>query len=96
MEETNFKNWFEKLFVPAVSSLLSTGAVILFVDGHHSHLTMKLIQAARSHLLCLPPPTTHTLKLLDVGVCGPVEKTWKSNLKEHNIGRAHDKRGYYS
>ena len=37
MEGANFKNWFEKLFVPAVSSLLSTGAVVLFVDGHHSH-----------------------------------------------------------
>ena len=85
MEGANFKNWFEKLFVPAVSSLLSTGAVVLFVDGHHSHLTMELIQAARSHLFCLPPHTTHILQPLDVGVYGPVKKTWKSILKEHRL-----------
>lgn len=41
MEANNFCQWFEKLYIPAVASLLSTGLVVLFVDGHHSHLTDK-------------------------------------------------------
>ena len=48
MEGRNFVQWFEKQFVPAVASLLTTGPVVLFVDGHHSHLTLELIQVARS------------------------------------------------
>ena len=102
MEAKNFSTWFEKLFVPSVAPLLETGPAVLFVDGHHSHLTLDLIQLARSkgvhlvclsqhttHLLqplvCLPPHTTHMLQPLDVGVYGPVKKTWKTLIKQHNL-----------
>ena len=88
MEAKNFSTWFEKLFVPSVAPLLETGPAVLFVDGHHSHLTLDLIQLARSkgvHLVCLPPHTTHLLQPLDVGVYGPVKKTWKMIIKQHNL-----------
>ena len=88
MEANNFYKWFEKLFVPAVGGLLSTGPVVLFVDGHHSHLTLQTIQYARSkgvHLFCLLPHVTHILQPLDVGVYGPVKKIWKVILKEHKL-----------
>ena len=88
MEGNNFCKWFEKLFVPAVTHLLKTGPVILFVDGHHSHMTLDVIQLAKKsnvHLCCLPPHVTHILQPLDVGVYGPVKATWKSILKEHKL-----------
>lgn len=88
MEGKNFVSWFKKLFAPAVSPLLTTGPVILFVDGHHSHLTIELIQEARGrniHIYCLPPHTTHILQPLDVGVYGPVKKSWKTVLKEQRL-----------
>ena len=88
MEAKNFSTWFEKLFVPSVAPLLETGPAVLFVDGHHSHLTLDLIQLARSkgvHLVCLPPHTTHLLQPLDAGVYGPVKKTWKTIIKQHNL-----------
>ena len=50
MEGGNFCKWFEMLYIPAVQSLLSTGPVVLFVDGHHSHLTMDVIQSAFVYL----------------------------------------------
>ena len=62
MDSMYFLSWFEKLFLPAVSHLLSTGPVILFLDGHYSHISLELIRSARRHhvhLLCLPPNTTH-------------------------------------
>ena len=37
------------------------------------------------HLVCLPPHTTHLLQPLDVGVYGPVKKTWKTIIKQHNL-----------
>ena len=56
MESANFLQWFEKMFVPAVRHITP---IILFFDGHHSHLTLRLIEVARSnniHLICFPPP----------------------------------------
>lgn len=86
MEADNFMAWFVKLFLPAVNHLLHTGPVLLFVDGHHSHLSLPLIRTAKEkgvHLYCLPPHTTHILQPLDVGVFGPIKKAWNKILKEH-------------
>ena len=41
------------------------------MDGHGTHMSIELIELARSsgvHLLCLPSHTTHVLQPLDVGV----------------------------
>ena len=85
MEQVNFLSWFEKIFVPAVSHLLSIGPVVLFVDGHKSHVSFDLISSARSHgihLFCFPSHTTAVLQPLDVGVYGPLKKQWKKILKK--------------
>ena len=45
--------------------------ILLFVDGHTSHMTLDVIDVARSNgviLFCLPPHTTHALQPLDVAV----------------------------
>ena len=45
--------------------------LILFVDGHKSHVTLEVIDLAREKnviLFCLPPHTTHALQPLDVAV----------------------------
>jgi len=47
MEGCTFLSWFKKLFIPVVNHLLKTGPVVLFVDGHHSHVTLDVIQYAR-------------------------------------------------
>jgi hypothetical protein len=88
MEGDNFMQWFSKLFVPAVKHLVDTAPVILFFDGHHSHISIKLIEEARYnkvHLICLPPHTTHILQPLDVSVFGPVKNQWKKCLKQFQI-----------
>ena len=45
--------------------------VLLLLDGHASHISIEVIELARSndiHMLCLPAHTTHILQPLDVGV----------------------------
>ena len=45
--------------------------VLLIEDGHSSHVTLEVIELARSndvHLLCLPSHTSHILQPLDIGV----------------------------
>ena len=88
MEGPSFLSWFTKQFIPAVSHLLETGLVVLFVDGHHSHITLDLIQSARDkgvHLYCLPPNCTHILQPLDVGTFGPVKSEWRKILQEYRL-----------
>ena len=62
-----FFEWF-KLFVQMIPPLRS---VLLVLDRHGSHITIDVIEYARSneiHLLCLPSHTSHILQPLDVGV----------------------------
>lgn len=53
MDETNYYKWFGLQFYPAVKE---TSPVILFFDGHYSHMSISLIKKARSfgiHLFSL-------------------------------------------
>ena len=55
--------------------------VLLIMDGHGTHMSIELIELARSngvHLLCLPSHTTHILQPLDVGIF----KSFKSNFSK--------------
>ena len=88
MEEANFFQWFDKQIYPAVKHLTETGPVVMFFDGHYSHLSIALIKRASEIgilLFCLPPNTTHVLQPLDVGVFGPVKSTWRRVLKLYKI-----------
>ena len=81
MERDNFCSWFEKLFIPSVTYLIETGPVVLFMDGHASHLGLKVIQKARKnniHLIAVPAHTTHITQPLDVGLFGPMKSKWRA------------------
>ena len=76
------------VFLPAVKHYFSKLPVVLFFDGHHSHMSLKLIEVARSnnmHLICFPPHCTHILQPLDVAVFEPLKATWQKVLKEHQL-----------
>ena len=83
-----FLSWFTKLFLPAVSYLTETALVLLFLDGHHSQISLELIRRAHDSnvlLLCLPPNTTHLLQPLDVGVFAPMKSAWRAILKRYKL-----------
>ena len=74
MDEELFFNWFSRLFVPRTNHL---GKRILFIDGHGSHISVRIIDFAGANnviLFCLPPHTTHLLQPLDVAVFSPLKK----------------------
>ena len=63
-----FMVWMKKIFLRYCGS---QRPVLLFVDGHASHITIEVIDFARENqiiLFCLPPHTTHALQPLDVSV----------------------------
>ena len=55
---------------------------LLIFDGHHSHISLELIELARANNI---QPSSPLLQPLDVGVFGPVKAMWKKLLKEHQI-----------
>ena len=62
-----YLEWF-KFFL---ASIPPARPVLLIEDGHTSHISIEVIQLARSndiHLLCLPSHTTHILQPLDMSV----------------------------
>ena len=93
MERANFLAWFRKLFLPAIQHLSSEPGVVLCVDGHHSHMSIELLELAREkgvHLVCFPPHMTHILQPLDVSVYHPLKQAWGDVLKEFKLASMAD------
>ena len=77
MEKSNFCEWFGHTFSPAVSHLLATGPVVLFFNGHGSHIDFELVSLALKHnviLMCFPLHASHVLQPLDVSCYGPLKE----------------------
>lgn len=86
MERESYKSWFQKMFLPSVRHLTKTKPVVLIFDGHYSHIGIDLIETSREnnvHLMLLPSNTTHVMQPLDVGVYGPIKKSWKKILADY-------------
>ena len=84
MESDQFVQWLVKLFIPNVKQI--GGKNILLLDGHLSHVSLKVIELCRENnisLICLPAHSSHILQPLDVGVYGHVKKVWRSVLQEY-------------
>ncbi|EUC62918.1 DDE superfamily endonuclease [Rhizoctonia solani AG-3 Rhs1AP] len=81
--------WFTKVFLKtALERRVSNAPLVLLLDGHGSHISMQVLNAAyknRVFIICLPPKTTHKLQPLDVGVFNLVQGAWK-RLCEDSAG----------
>ena len=83
MEGKQFLNWFRSIFLKHCAKLPKDEYKILIFDGHHSHISLELIDLARANkivLICLPPHITHFLQPLDICVFSVVKRKWKSVL----------------
>lgn len=59
--------------------------IILFIDGHKSHMTLALSEFCdRSGIIlyALPPNTTHMLQPEDVSVFRPLKNEWQKTVRE--------------
>ena len=84
-----FFEWF-KMFTQMISP---ARPVLLVLDGHGSHITIEVIEYARSnniHMLCLPSHTSHILQPLDVGVFKSFKSFFSKACRQYmakNVGR---------
>ena len=82
----NVKTWVKEGFFKHERS--KPKPIILFFDGHASHLRYDMVLAAQSkrvHIICLPPHTSNAFQPLNVGVCAPAKKEWSKILKQYYL-----------
>ena len=68
-----------KVFIPMTKPKDPKAHRLFIFDGHNSHISFEMAQAAvenNIHLLCLPPHTTHALQPLDVACFRSAKAIW--------------------
>ncbi len=80
----NFGKFFFEIALPYLNR--KEGKKLIIDDNLSSHISAEVIQSCRENnneFKYLPPNSTDKLQPLDVGVFGPVKKTWRKILTEY-------------
>ncbi|XP_060588807.1 uncharacterized protein LOC132744202 [Ruditapes philippinarum] len=75
-----FKHYLQSHLIKYFPERSESCPVVLFYDGHRSHINLNIVQWARQEhiiLFILPAHTSHVLQPMDVGCFGPFEKNFK-------------------
>ena len=81
MDTSTFYMRFANHFIP---NLPPARPVVLLVDGHDSHLNLELFQQAEKngiYLYSLLQNATHLVQPADVGLFGPLKKSWYKEVR---------------
>ncbi|XP_039302911.1 uncharacterized protein LOC120357158 [Solenopsis invicta] len=79
-----FYEYFANVFNKYLQDENIKTPVIVFLDGHISHMSYCLSSFCKQQqiiLCCLPPNATHILQPLDVAVFAPLKKHWQKFVK---------------
>ena len=85
MKAETFFEFIANGFVPYLEEHEIRKPVVLFVDGHKTHLTMQVSQYCEDHeviLYLLPPNTTHLLQPAGVAVFKPLKSYWREEVHQ--------------
>ena len=82
MDTQTFYMWFTNHFIP---NLPPARPVVLLIDSHDSHLHLGIFQLAQKNGICLYAllkNATHLVQPADVGLFGPMKKSWYRSVRE--------------
>ncbi|XP_046581221.1 MFS-type transporter clz9-like, partial [Haliotis rubra] len=71
MDSELFASWLHTVFIPHINRCAVKKPVVLFVDGHSTHLTLDACNACIDNniiLYCLPSHASHVIQPLDLSV----------------------------
>ena len=83
-----FYEYILNIFYPWLLKNKIQFPIILYLDGHVSHLTLKLSQFCKDkkiELVALYPNAMHILQPLDVAVFNPLKKNYRKVVDEHRM-----------
>lgn len=95
MNSETFFEYFANVFIPFVKKKHKGESIIVFFDGHKSHLSSQFSELAednRIQLICLPASTTHFMQPLDVSYFKPLKSYWR---KEKDLFEFEQKRSLF-
>ncbi|XP_065665659.1 uncharacterized protein LOC136087081 [Hydra vulgaris] len=81
MEHGTFIKWPKEVFIPETEQI--GGIHILVLDGHTTHIALKVVLLCKKHniiLICLPEHSSNILQPLDRGGYCHVKQAWKEIL----------------
>ena len=86
-----FIDWFSNVFIP---SLPEERPILLILDGHTSHVSLKVRKLAMEHKiellkLKLPLHLTHLLQPLNVSVLKPMKAKWDEVVTDYTRRESH-------
>ena len=79
-----FEYWIENLFVPSTTHL--NRSLLLIVDGHISHVSLKILNLLRTNQIIrfmLPSHSTYALQPFDVVCFNSVKSNWTAIVRNH-------------
>lgn len=88
MTGESFFEYVANVFYPWLVKNKITFPVILFIDGHKSHLTLHLSNFCEDHqiiLLALFPNATHIIQPCDVSIFKPLKEHWKKTVHKWRL-----------
>uniref|UniRef100_A0A1B0DMQ7 DDE-1 domain-containing protein n=1 Tax=Phlebotomus papatasi TaxID=29031 RepID=A0A1B0DMQ7_PHLPP len=88
MTSVSFYEYIANVFLPYLDEQQIEKPIIVFLDGHRSHLTLQLSKLCRDNgiiLVALYPNSTHILQPLDVAVFKPIKSRWKALKRQWRI-----------
>lgn len=88
-----FYSYISQTFLPWAHEQNIQFPIVVFLDGHASHLTLPLCEFCNQNeiiLVALPPNATHIMQPIDVGVIFPLKCLWKKKRDEWKKQFGHD------
>ncbi|XP_018311079.1 uncharacterized protein [Mycetomoellerius zeteki] len=88
MVASNFYEYIANIFYPWLLQNKIPLPVILYLDGHSSHMTKHLSDFCSMHkieLIALYPNSTHILQPMDVSVFRPIKIAWKNAVNKYRV-----------
>lgn len=88
MTMESFYEYVANVFYPWLQQQEISLPVVLFLDGHSSHISLPLTTFCKEKgivLVALLPNSTHVLQPLDVAVFRPVKGTWRDIVREFRV-----------
>lgn len=83
-----FFEYVTNVFVPWLDKNNIQRPIILFIDGHVSHLTYNLSQYCKQNqieIIALYPNSTHLIQPMDVAVFKPLKAYWKKSVRQFHV-----------
>lgn len=88
MTAQTFFEYIANAFLPFVKNHGIALPIVVFLDGHVSHLSLELSEFCSANgiiLVALHPNATNICQPLDVAVFGPMKKKWKNICRQWRV-----------